>query len=190
MRRHEDVRRRIVGLAREDRWARVPIVVTSRAGAVEKGSPWKDFTPAALRYLGPAEQEELVARLVGRDPARIATFHRDMKDRPGVAVLLRNPFLLTLAVGLHARAQDRDEPVPCDRAALLAAAPEDFLTRGWARGEPDRDRDERWSPVAARIVLRALALELHRQGGEAWRREAVARALHVLSARYPAGANV
>lgn len=37
VRRHEDVRRRIVGLAAEARWARTPLVVTSRAGAGGEG---------------------------------------------------------------------------------------------------------------------------------------------------------
>lgn len=185
VRRHEDMRRRVLALAADPRWRRVPVVVTSRAGAVERGAAWGGFTSAALRYLGAHEQEELVSRLLGGDAARIAAFDHDMRHRPGVAVLLRNPFLLTLAVGLHARARDQDAPVPCDRAALLVAALDDCMQRGWAHGEPTPERAERWSPVAARVVLRALALELHRRGGEAWSRHAVARALHTLPGRHP-----
>lgn len=181
--KHDAMRDRIQKLARDPAWAGAVIVVTSRAGAVERGRAWDGFTAASLRYLTDAQQAQLIGRLLGGKANQILAFHRDMGERPGVAMLLRNPFLLTLAVGLHARAGERDEVVPVDRVALLVRALDDCLDRGWAVREGE-ERSRRWSARGARHVLRALSLELHRKGGESWSREVVADVLNDLGGHY------
>lgn len=178
------MRASIEALAADPGLAGAVIVLTSRATALEGGRAWGGWRTVALRYLEEPVQHELVRRLLGGDVDEARRFWTEMGDRPGVAVLLRNPFLLTLAVGLSLRGVEQGEDAPMNRGALLQRALDDCLARGWApRGTPVPDR---WSPVGARCVLRGLSLELHRAGGEAWTPERLSRVLLGLHKRVPA----
>ena len=190
VREHEAMRGRIAELARARDLRGAVLVVTSRATAIEGGRSWGDFTSASLRYLDEARRRLLVRRLLAQSEAAAASFWREVGEAPGVAVLLRNPFLLTLAVGLHAHSEERGAEPPRNRLQLLRRALDDCLARGGAPRQPDDELPDRWSPVGARLLLRALSLELHRGGGEAWPREELSRAILGLSGHYPAVAGV
>ena len=192
VKQHGAVRRSIEALARTEQWQDTPIIVTCRQSAAEgdpssddPAAPWADFTRAALRLLDEPQQRTLVSGLLGEDAARVGAFWTDIADRPGVGVLLPNPFLLTLTVGLFTRARSSGATVPVNRRSLLQLAVSDCLERGWAHDPEEDAPEDRWSPRWARRVLRGLSLELHRRGGESWTEEVLAEVLATLPRLYP-----
>ncbi|NOY28135.1 MAG: NACHT domain-containing protein, partial [Oligoflexia bacterium] len=181
---YDQMRRDIEDLAAEEQWAQAAIVVTSRAAAVRGGTAWTGFTRASLRLLDISRQRKLVSDLLRAHPGEEGAFWRDIGARPGVGVLLPNPFLLTLTVGLFRQGLDSGAGTPLDRRRLLQRAIKDCLERGWG---PQRqaERPDRWSPRYARRVLRGLSLELHRQGKESWERDTLSDVLAEVPRHYP-----
>jgi NACHT domain len=183
---HARMRQRITGWATSDAMRQAVIVVTSRPVAVDP-TVWPEFRQARVDYLDERERHELVSRLLGAE--RAMAFDAHAARIAGFAVLGRNPFLLTLAALLTARAweEERKQDAPLSRVTLLEQAIDDCLRRGWgAQAESDgQGSGGVRSPVAARQVLGPLSLVLQRQGRESWKREEVEAALLVARAEFP-----
>ncbi|MCK6504090.1 SUMF1/EgtB/PvdO family nonheme iron enzyme [Myxococcota bacterium] len=153
----------------------VVIVVTSRPIALERNGPGTGFVRASLLPLGAAAQEELLRRLL--DPAD-ADSVLAMLAAPGnraLAELGRNPLMLTLIALVTRETGARGEGPPRHRLSLYDQAVSLVLRRGHGvqkRGVQD--------PALARRILQALALQLQREGGEAWPRSALDEAIWTL----------
>ena len=144
------------------------LVVSSRPIALERHGLGQDFVRAAVQPLGIDGRDALLARLLpAEDARRVQQLLREESNR-SLAELGRNPLMLSLIaiVGLEARA--RSDVPPRNRVGLYHQAIDLVLRRGHGvekKGVKD--------PELARRVLRGLALQLQRQGGEAWSQAAL-----------------
>lgn len=139
----------------------VAIVVMSRPIAFEQKQVWPGFGKAHVLALDDRRQRELATRLVGEAAAHAVA--RVARDVPRLGELARNPLLLTLMSIVVRDALAGGREIPAGGGRLFDAAIELLLGRGFGL-ESKAVKDV----TAARELLQALSLALHRREGEAW----------------------
>ncbi len=175
--RLEDCWRRI------GRWADelpgVELVVLTRPVAAHHERPLpQGFCRVAVRYLDQPRQRALLASML--EPQLAERVADELLCQPQLALLARNPLLLTLLAIVAEEAWSQGGAPPSHRLELYERAVTLFLERGWGRR---RAKVKDVEP--ARRLLQALALHLQAAGGEAWTPAELSEALSAVRREDP-----